>query len=202
MGVRESLLETIFQGRIDQQAHGHDHQECHDPLGLLQRERGGQNAWVFEKPQAACPMLLACIALQPFQGWSRAVVQGVGRQDAPTLLGDERLRGGERRGQSPLDLVDHLRRSSAWPRAAPHAIARRRADEAVGKRGGAPTVRQGRERWLGIGCTGQGGAAELLQGLGCCLARLAPVCVDRAPGLGTAVLGGDPHPAWRHAPIG
>jgi hypothetical protein len=68
LGVRESLPDTIFQGCIDQQAHGHDHQECHDPLGFLQIERGGQKAWVFEEPKAAFHTLLAFIAFQPFQG--------------------------------------------------------------------------------------------------------------------------------------
>jgi hypothetical protein len=69
LGVHEPLPEAICQGRLDQQAHGHDPQECHDPLGLFQRARGGQNAWIFEQPQAACHMVLPCIACQQFQGW-------------------------------------------------------------------------------------------------------------------------------------
>ena len=103
--------------------------------------------------------------------------------------------GRDRRGQSPL-------RWSALPRAAPPAVARRRADAAAGQSEGAQTVRQGRQRLLGLGCAGKGGAAELLQGFGFCLDLLAPVCVDCAPGLGTAGLGGDQHPALRHSPLG
>ena len=62
LGVRESLPETICQGLVDQQAHGHDQQESHAPLGVLQIARGRQQAWVFEKPQATCHMVLALIA--------------------------------------------------------------------------------------------------------------------------------------------
>jgi hypothetical protein len=64
------------------------------------------------------------------------------------------------------------------PRAAPQAVAWRRAHEAGGKSGGAQTGRKGRERLLGIGFTGKGCAAELLKGFGVCLALLAPVFVD------------------------
>ena len=85
---------------------------------------------------------------------------------------------------------------SAWPRAVPASRG------GGGKRGGAQTVRQGRARVLGRGVTGQGGAAERLNGVGCGRARLVPVWVDRAPGLGTAVLGVDQHPAGRHFPSG
>jgi len=202
LGVRASCSDTLFPGRIDQPAHGHDPQEGHDPLGVLPRERGGQNTWVFENPQAAFHRWLAWIAFQPCQGWSRAVVQGVGRQEDTPRLRDERLRGSDRCGESPLALGDHLRRWHAWPRAAPPAVARRGADEAVGKRGGAPIGRQGRECVLGLGFTGQGRAAARLQGCGCCLALLGAMVVDRAPGLGTAGLGGDQPPAVRHAPSG
>ena len=34
--VLERLADTILQGRVHQQAHGHDHQQRHDPLGFLQ----------------------------------------------------------------------------------------------------------------------------------------------------------------------
>ena len=47
-----------------------------------------------------------------------------------------------------------------------------------------------------------GGAAERLNGVGCGRARLVPVWVDRAPGLGTAGLGVDQHPAGCHFPSG
>ena len=54
-------------------------------------------------------------------------------------------------------------------------------------------MRQGRERLLGIGFKGY--AAEPLKGFDFGLALLAPVFVDGALCLGTAVLGVDQHPA-------
>jgi hypothetical protein len=202
LGGRASLLETRCQGRLDPHAHGHAPPEGYAPRGFLQIERGGHNAWVLEPPTAACPMVLALIAVQQVQGWSRLIVQGVGRQDDTTLLGDERLMGRARRGQGPLELVDHPRRGSAWPGAAPPAVATPRAEAAVGKRGGASTVRQGRERWLGLGFTGKAWVAERLQGVGVGLTLWAPVVVDRPLCLGTAGLRGEHHLAVPHAPRG
>jgi hypothetical protein len=37
--IVERLADTVFQGRVDQQSHRHDHQQRHDPLGLFEIER-------------------------------------------------------------------------------------------------------------------------------------------------------------------
>ena len=62
----EFLPDALFQGCIDQQAHGHDHQEGHDPLGSLEIERGSQKPGIFQEAKAACRMLLPLIACQQF----------------------------------------------------------------------------------------------------------------------------------------
>jgi hypothetical protein len=72
--VYEPLPDAIFQGCIDEQAHGHDHQECHDPLGFLEIERSSQKARIFEKPKAVFHMLLPFIAVQQFLGREHPVV--------------------------------------------------------------------------------------------------------------------------------
>ena len=67
--VLERLSDALLQGGIHQQTDGHDHQQRHDPLGFLEREGGGQKAWIVQEPKAAFHTLLAFIPRQ----------QGLGR---------------------------------------------------------------------------------------------------------------------------
>ncbi len=53
--VLERFAEAIFQGRIDQQAARHDHQQRHAPLGLLARAGGGQQAWDLARTERRVP---------------------------------------------------------------------------------------------------------------------------------------------------
>jgi hypothetical protein len=69
LGGCEARPETVFQGRLDQHAHGHDQQEGPESLGFRALARGRQHAWGGETPQAAFPRRLALIPCQPLQGW-------------------------------------------------------------------------------------------------------------------------------------
>ena len=60
--ILQCFANAILQCCIHQQAHRHHHQERHDPLGLFEIERGGQQAGVFEKTKAAFRQGLAFIA--------------------------------------------------------------------------------------------------------------------------------------------
>ena len=45
----EGYADAIFEGRIDESTDRHDHQEGHDPLGLFEREGGGQKLGGFQE---------------------------------------------------------------------------------------------------------------------------------------------------------
>jgi hypothetical protein len=200
--VLERLADAILQGSLHQQAHGHDHQQRHDPFGFLAIKGGGQKAWIFQEPKAAFCMLLAFIPREQFLGGQPVFVECIRGQDETTLGGDERLMGCERRGQSTSDMVHHLGRGSAWARAAPLAVARPRMDGALMQGSGLQPVHKGREGMLGIGGTGKGRAAALLPGLGFGFAVLQPVFVHAPLGLGLAMCGGAQHPALGYATVG
>lgn len=125
--VPQRFANAILQRRIQQQAHGHHHQQCHDPLRLFERERGGQKAGVFQKAKAAFHQGLAFVACSQLLRWQLGVVECIGGEDETTLLIDEWLMGSDGGRESPFDSIDDLGREGALARSPPLVIARRRA---------------------------------------------------------------------------
>ena len=98
-------------------------------------------------------------------------------------------------GQGAVALVDPLVGSRVWSGL---GLAGLCAPRAGGQLAGVPVLREGRQGLTGIGVTGTGGAASLLNGVGCGVTLLAPLRVDRAARLGLAALGRDAPPAVRN----
>src|SRR5262245_34618797 len=67
-----------------------------------------QKLRVFQKAEAALRVHLPFVAFQHLLRRQMRGVKFIGGQDETTVLVDKGLPGGERRGQSPVDLVDHL----------------------------------------------------------------------------------------------
>jgi hypothetical protein len=144
--VLQGFANARLQRHIDQQTHRHHHQQGHDPLGLFEIERRGQQAGIFEEATAAFCMRLAFVACQELLGRSRGVVECIGGEDDTTLLLHERLTSSAPRGQGPCDMVDHVGGGSALAWSPPHAIAWCGADGAFGEEGGLYPLCKGRKR--------------------------------------------------------
>jgi hypothetical protein len=69
LGEYAPLPDASFQGGIDEPAHAHDQQECHEPRGFLESARSSQHAGLVAKPNAVVPRLLPFIAVQQCLGW-------------------------------------------------------------------------------------------------------------------------------------
>jgi hypothetical protein len=70
MGTRLSVVDKRFahairSGGIDKSTHRHDHQQCHEALGLLERPRGGAKLEVFQQSNPAFGTALLLIADEP-----------------------------------------------------------------------------------------------------------------------------------------
>jgi hypothetical protein len=89
-------------------------------------------------------MHLALVARQQLWGRQVSRVEVVGGQPDTTLLVEEGLSGRERRGPSPLDLVDQLRGLRPVSRAAPCARAGPRVHRAGAQQRGLHGLRQAR----------------------------------------------------------
>lgn len=122
--ILQRLAHAIRQRRVYQQAHRPHHQERHDPLGLVEIERGGQKAGGFEKTQAAFRQGLALIACSQRLRGSRGVVQCIGGENETTLLADEGLMGSDGGRESPFNHVDDVGREGTLTRSPPLSIAR------------------------------------------------------------------------------
>ena len=82
------LPHAVFQGRRPQHTHGHDPQEGHDPFGFVAVERGGPTLGICPAAQPARHRRLACIGVEPLWRWPWGGVEGVGGQEATTVLVD------------------------------------------------------------------------------------------------------------------
>ena len=113
----ERLANTVLQGCIDQQAHGHHHEQRHDALGLFEVQRGGQKLRVFQKAESALCMDLAFVAGQQLSWGQLGGVECIGGQDETTVLREPGLSRGEGRCEGALNLIDHPfeRGGLAWP---------------------------------------------------------------------------------------
>ena len=98
-------------------------------------------------------------------------------------------------------MVDEVGGLGSRPRASPLPIIGRGVDGALVEKRGLQDVGQTRQGLVGIRCTGQGRAAQRLEGFAFVVALLAPLLVDSALSLRLARLGIDEDPAWRDAPI-
>ena len=177
--VRQHGADAGLQGRRDEQTDRHDHQQGHAPLGLCESERGGQQLRGFQEAKAAFGMRRPLLALEAFLGRSLGVVECIGGEEKATLLVDKRLPGSEARGQRPFEMVDHRPRGRPLARAPPPAIVGRGAYGALLHVRRRQAVRQGCQRRRRLGGPGPGGAAEVLEGLGCLGPLLQALLVDR-----------------------
>jgi hypothetical protein len=144
-------------------------------------------------------MHLAFVARQQLLWRQLSSVEFVGSQNETPVLVEEGLSGRERRGQSPLDLVDRLRGLHPLSRSAPRAIAGPRVHRAGAQQRGLQGWRQERQRLLGIGFARTGSAASFLPRFNLFVTCWASRLVDGALCLRLAGFGGDEDPALRHA---
>src|SRR4029434_1829918 len=77
----EGLADTVFEGRIDESTDGHDHQEGHAPLGLFEREGGGQKLWSLQEAKPTFRSGLPFVSVEHGLGRELALVQFVRRED-------------------------------------------------------------------------------------------------------------------------
>ena len=89
--VVEPFANAGLQRGIHEQAHRHHHEECHDPLGLVEIPRRGQKAWGLEETKAPFRMPWPFVPLESLLGWERGVVQFVRGQQDTTVVGNECL---------------------------------------------------------------------------------------------------------------
>jgi hypothetical protein len=122
--VLERLTNPGLSGSIHQQAHGHHHQEGHDPFGLFEIERGGQNLRVFQDTKPTCCVSRPCVSVEHLLGRQRRLIQFIGGQDETPVLIDQRLTRREGGGEGAFDRLDHSGGLGVWTRSPPLAIAR------------------------------------------------------------------------------
>ena len=102
--VPERGANAVLQGRIHQQTHRHDHEECHDALRLFEIQRRGQKLGVFQKTEPTLRLTLAFVAVEECLRGQLLVVKFIGGQDKTTLLGDPRLSSRQGGRQSTFHL--------------------------------------------------------------------------------------------------
>ena len=139
----EGRADAVFEGRIDEQTHRHDHQQGHDALGFFEIERGGQKLRVFQEAKAAFRPGLPFVSIQHAWRGQLALVQFVRREDKTTLLVDTRLTVREPRRQGAGDMVDDLVGLGARAGAPPLPIMGRGADGTVREKRGLHVVGKG-----------------------------------------------------------
>jgi hypothetical protein len=143
---------------------------------------------VFEEPKAPFRTLLAFIGFEPCLRRQLGRVECIGGQDETALLRHQGLTSRHHRRQGSGHVVHHSWRLGAWPRAATLPVARCGMDRPVLHGGGLQGLCTGGEGLLGIGFTGEGGAAQLLEGLRFCCTVLESVLVHRTLGLWATTL--------------
>lgn len=156
--VFEGVADAICQGGLPQEAHGHPHEQRHDALRFFEVNRRGEKLRVLQKAEPAFCRALPFVACQQLERRQMRVVEFVRRQEKTTVLVDARLAGRERRGQSPIDLVDQLR-LNALSGASPFAIAGCRVHGAGGQARRLQALLEGRPRLPRLGFARKGRAA-------------------------------------------
>jgi hypothetical protein len=117
------------------------------------------------------------------------LVQCVRREEKTALLVDACPMVRALRREGPGTMGDNLVRRCPRPWAPPRAVVGRGADGTVVEHRGLPACRKTGERLLGLGFTGNRGAAQPLAGSDCLVPLLAPLRIDGALSLRLALLG-------------
>src|SRR4030095_16889058 len=133
--------------------------------------------------------------------WRLARVEFVRREDETTVLVDTRLTGRNPRRQGSDDMVDDLVRLCARARTPPLLILGCGADGAVVEKRGLQGVGKMRQGLVGIRFTGEGRAAQRLEGFDFAVTLLEPLLVDGMLGLRLARLGIEEQPDVRERPL-
>ena len=118
------------------------------------------------------------------------------------MLVDKRMTGRDSRRQGSYYRVDDLVRLCARARTPALPILGRGADGAVVEKRGLHVVGKMRQGLVGIRFTGEGRAAQRLEGFDFAVTLREPLLVDGTLGLRLAQLGIEEDPAVRDAPIG
>ena len=197
----EGGANPILQGCIHQQTDGHHHQQGHDAFRLFEIERGRQKLRIFQEAKPAFSPGLPFVSGQHLWRWQLGLVQFVRGKDKTAVLVNTRLAVREPRRQGSSDMVDALVGLGARAWAPPLPIVGRGGDGTVREKRGLHVVGKTRQGLLGIRCTGEGGAAQRLEGFDFVGTLLAPLLVDSALGLRLARLRVDEHPTLRDTPI-
>ena len=195
--VLERLTNTVLSGGRHQPAHGHHHEEGHDPCGLFERARGGQKLGVFQETTPTFGMSLPCVSVEHLLGRQRRLIPCIGGQDETAVLIDQRLTRREGGGEGAFDRRDHSGGLGVRTWSPPLAIAWRGT---YGDRGEAcrrSAVLNGRQRLVCLRFTGESRATQWCELFDFLVTLLAPLRVDRALCLGVAMLRGEEQPAWR-----
>jgi hypothetical protein len=117
--VLERLTNPVLSGSIHQQAHGHHHQEGHDPFGCFEIERGGHNLRVFQETHPTFCVSLPLVSVEHLLGCQRRLIQFRGGQDETPVLINQRLTRRKGGGEGAFDRIDHSGGLGVWTPVAP-----------------------------------------------------------------------------------
>jgi hypothetical protein len=106
--VLEGLAHPNFQGRLDQPADRHPHQQRHDAFRRCEIPRGGQKLWVVQAANPAFRPGLACIAGSQLLRGPQGVIAFMSREEDTTMVGEQGLTGGDPHGERAVELIDDL----------------------------------------------------------------------------------------------
>ena len=200
--VHKRLAHARRSGGIAQYTPRHAHQQRHDALGLVARQRGGATRWGLQHAPPARGLALPFVAGQPRWRGPPRRLECMSRQADPAVRRASGLSGGERRRAGAWHLGDPRRGGSVLARSSPRGVARQGGDRGLGEGGGRKPRRNSCEGLVGLGCTGTGRTTPRLAGGTCRVAVRAPRRVHRALGGRPALRGVHQQPALRSPAIG